>query len=139
MDAPTLEKFKQDLLESRLVTAEQIVKGAKLLNEMTGSGDDDSVRLARAMVKKGYLTSYQAERVLAGRTVGFFFGRYKILDNIGRGSMGRVYKAQDTVLQRRVALKILPRNLASTPKLVARFQREGAASARLNHPNIVQA
>lgn len=139
MRSPAFDKFKGDLLESRLVTADQIADAEKLLNEMTGSGDDDALRLARALVKKGHLTSYQAERVLMGRTVGFFFGRYKILDSIGRGSMGKVYKAQDTVLDRRVALKILPRQLASTPKLVARFRQEGAASARLNHPNIVQA
>ena len=63
-------------------------------------------------------------------------GNYEILTELGRGGMGVVYKARDLSLQRYVALKVLPRHLASNEVHVARFVREARAAAQLNHPNI---
>lgn len=65
------------------------------------------------------------------------FGAYEILETVGQGGMGVVYRAYDTVLRRVVALKILRDDLREQPHLVARFQREAEAFASLNHPNIV--
>lgn len=64
-------------------------------------------------------------------------GKYKILRRIGAGGMGTVYLAQDTLLNRTVALKVLPRERAENPILVRRFQSEARASAMLTHDNIV--
>jgi serine/threonine protein kinase len=61
---------------------------------------------------------------------------YEILELIGKGGMGEVYRARDTNLKRDVALKILPPQFASDPERVARFQREAEVLASLNHPNI---
>jgi predicted Ser/Thr protein kinase len=65
------------------------------------------------------------------------FGNYEILETIGHGGMGIVYRAMDLALDRAVALKVLREDLRSQTHLVARFQREGEAFATLNHPNIV--
>ena len=66
-------------------------------------------------------------------------GEYQILEELGRGGMGRVYKALHTKLDRVVALKVLPRGRVGDQKSIARFEREMKAVGRLVHPNIVQA
>ncbi|REJ97482.1 MAG: hypothetical protein DWQ34_02180 [Planctomycetota bacterium] len=66
-------------------------------------------------------------------------GGYRIIEPIGRGGMGMVYRAEHTSLKRMVALKLLPDELAHNPEAVLRFRREMAAVGRLQHPNIVQA
>jgi len=67
---------------------------------------------------------------------GTALGPYQILATLGAGGMGEVYKAQDTRLDRLVAVKVLPGHLASSPEALARFEREAKAVAALNHPNI---
>jgi len=63
--------------------------------------------------------------------------RYRLLELIGSGGMAMVYRGMDTLLQRRVAIKILREGYASDPAFLARFQREARAAANLDHPNIV--
>lgn len=62
---------------------------------------------------------------------------YEILERIGAGAMGEVYLARDTKLERKIALKVLPAELAESEDRRARFEREAKAIAALNHPNIV--
>jgi len=64
-------------------------------------------------------------------------GRYRILSELGRGGMGIVYKAHDTVLERPVAFKVLPDALRDNPQALENFLREAKSAAKLNHPNIV--
>ena len=69
-------------------------------------------------------------------TAGDKIGPYEILALIGKGGMGEVYRARDTKLDREVAIKVLPDDLAGDPERLARFDREAKVLASLNHANI---
>src|SRR2546422_2760080 len=68
---------------------------------------------------------------------GDSLGPYRVLDKIGAGGMGEVFRARDAKLNRDVAIKVLPEALAQDPAALGRFEREAQAVAALSHPNIL--
>ena len=101
---------------------------------VAATGDDRA--LAKETVTKGFLTKFQAQHILAKRTQ-LFIGPYMLVDRIGEGGMGRIYKAVDRQTQRTVAIKVLIGDKREDPDARARFMREVRANAKLSHPNIV--
>jgi eukaryotic-like serine/threonine-protein kinase len=99
----------------------------------------DSTALADRLVRDNVLTAFQAKRFLSNRPQGLVVGRYIILDRVGSGSMGRVYRAHHVMMDRVVALKIIAPEISSNERVVARFQREMKLVGRLDHPNVVRA
>ena len=138
MSSPTTrvdrETFLDRLRRSGLIPVEQW----PYVESLVPDADRGKV-LARLLVEQGILTRFQAERLLAGRTEGFILGQYRILDELGRGGMGRVFKAQHMTMNRIVALKVLNPKLTETERARQLFLREVKAAAKLSHPNIVAA
>jgi response regulator RpfG family c-di-GMP phosphodiesterase/tRNA A-37 threonylcarbamoyl transferase component Bud32 len=91
------------------------------------------------LVALGLLTEYQAVRIEAGKTYGLIIGNYRVLDRIGAGGMGVVFRAEHTHLRKQVAIKVLALSLASSELVRLRFDSEMRAIAQLQHPNIVTA
>ncbi len=111
------------------------------LKEKTLSGEwpTKDRELASTLVQADWLSEYQARRILGGRINELQMGSYKILDRLGSGSMGRVYKAQHKLMGRMVALKVIAPELTSNERVVKRFLREMKLVALLDHPNVIKA
>lgn len=98
-----------------------------------------AAEVARMLCQRGRLTQFQAEAVCDGRVDDLVLGNYLLLDPLGQGGMGRVYKARHRRMDRVVAIKMVLAKAARSPDAIARFQREARAAARLSHPNIAAA
>ena len=104
-----------------------------------GDPEGDSEQVARRLVEQGVLTKFQAANIYQGRGRGLVFSDYVVLDKIGSGGMGKVYKARDRRDDRVVALKVLLPHAVASPKKLQRFLREVEVASKLDHPNVVAA
>ena len=95
--------------------------------------------LARELVRRGWLTPFQVNALFQGYGPALLHGSYVLLDNLGEGGMGAVYRARNWKLGKVVALKVIRRERLGGESAVRRFEREIRAAARLDHPNIVHA
>ena len=99
----------------------------------------DAQPLSQALVAQGMLTPFQMETILNRKPEKLKIGNYDVLDKLGTGGTGTVFKARHRRMKRVVALKVLARNLGKDKTFVQRFQREVETLAQLSHPNIVMA
>jgi response regulator RpfG family c-di-GMP phosphodiesterase len=99
----------------------------------------ESGGLLELLVDANLLTKYQAARIRAGKSFGLILGNYRILDRIGAGGMGVVYRAEHVRMRRQVAIKVLSVLGDQDMQLALRFFSEMRTVARLQHPNIVTA
>lgn len=93
--------------------------------------------LVAELVKRRWLTTYQAEEVVAGRGQALVLGPYLLLDLLGQGGMGQVFKARHRLMKREVAIKFIRPELLANRDALHRFQREIQALSQVTHPNIV--
>jgi serine/threonine-protein kinase len=127
----TCDDFLQGLRASGLLPPEAVEALA------VRPGRPDPRARASELVERGLLTGYQAEQILAGNADSLVLGQYRILDELGAGGMGRVYKAEHVLMRRAVALKVV--GAAGDGEHHAAFLREIEAAARLSHPHLVAA
>ncbi len=127
------EDFLSILEKSNLLNADQLLAARQSVE-----GLDDATLAAKQLVRDGVVTRWQAAQLLAGRS-SFLLGKYKLIDLLGRGGMGRVFLGRHVTMQRQVALKIVSREIAGNPASLERFLAEARAIAALDHPAIVQA
>jgi WD40 repeat protein/serine/threonine protein kinase len=97
----------------------------------------DAAALIDELVRRRWLTPYQANRLLDGRAAELLLGQYVVLEMLGEGGMGQVLKVRHRGLDRIQVLKLIRPALLGSPQALARFQREARAAARLAHVNIV--
>ena len=99
--------------------------------------DSSPKEMLTALVAAGLVTKFQAGLLRAGKYKGFRLGSYVILDKLGAGGMGQVFRARHATLPKEVAIKVLPPSFKSDPVALARFVREARTCAAISHPNIV--
>jgi serine/threonine-protein kinase len=137
--ASTAKQILERAIAQKLLTEEQALELARLRHDRKG---DDGVAPAveELAIEKGYLTEEQATR-LRQEQEGFDLRReiagYRIIEKIGSGTMGTVYKAKQVSLDRVVAMKVLSPHLSRKRDYVEQFLREARAIAKLNHPNVI--
>jgi serine/threonine-protein kinase len=98
----------------------------------------DPRALGRELIDRGWLTPYQVNQLLQGKIAGLELGPYLLLERLGEGGMGQVFKARHRRLHRVDALKVLRPEYRDTDNADRRFRREAQAVARLDHPHLVR-
>ncbi|MFQ5732968.1 MAG: protein kinase [Planctomycetaceae bacterium] len=135
MDTPPivgefLELLKQcDLLPSGRYA--DIVAGLEL------DAEESAETVAKTLIRRGLLTRFQAERLLTGRSRGFFYGPYKLLEIIGCGGMSRVFLAEDATTGEQIALKALAERYEHDAGMFARLKLESFVGKKVRHPNVL--
>ncbi|MBY0528532.1 MAG: protein kinase [Gemmataceae bacterium] len=99
----------------------------------------DARSLARELIRRGWLTPYQVNQLFLGRGNQLLLGSYILLERLGEGGMGQVFKARHQTLGRIAALKVIRKDRLSNREALHRFQREIQAVSQLSHPNVVVA
>src|SRR5262249_34471953 len=95
--------------------------------------------LAGELLNRGWLTPYQINQLFLGKAGSITFGPYLILERLGEGGAGQVFKARHQKMNRVVALKVVRKELLADADVVSRFYREIQIVSQLDHPNVVHA
>ena len=124
MAKPKVDNFIDLLRRSALVEKDQL---NRVLLEMKKQADGKPITdvdfVGASLIEAGLLTGWQCDKLMEGRHKGFFLGKYKLLDHLGTGGMSSVYLAEHVLMQRRVAIKVLPKHRVEDSSYLARFHR----------------
>lgn len=150
MSEVSFDSYTQLLTRSELLSPEQVDERLRLFRDSAssdGNGDssergdersDDVQAFAEYLVREQIVTPWQNSHLMRGRFKGLKFGKFRVLRLLGAGGMGRVFLAEDEMLRRKVALKVLPKSKTRNKRSIQRFYQEARALAKLDHPNIVR-
>jgi serine/threonine protein kinase/WD40 repeat protein len=124
----------QDVLrQQKLLTTAQLA-------ELSKAGRDTNPRaLAKRLLERNWLTPYQVNQLLQGRGHELAMGPYVLLERLGEGGAGQVFKARHQKLERVAALKVIRKELLADAEILSRFYREIQVLSQLDHPNVVHA
>ena len=130
--AESAQKVIHELTQAGLLSSEHVTK----YGEEIDTGAD---ALLTRLVEDGHITEYQADKFKNGKASDIYFGDYVVLDKLGQGGMGTVLLARHRVMDRKVAIKVLPVTVMESKDAVARFYQEVKVAAQLKHENVVHA
>jgi serine/threonine-protein kinase len=134
MSSATISSFVEGLFLSQVLDKEQREEVIQLQESSR-----DARTLAQELLRREWLTAFQINQIFLGKGGGLQLGPFLLLERIGEGGMGQVYKARQKLLNRFVALKVIRKECLGNPKSVLRFLREIRAASQLCHPHIVRA
>src|SRR5438067_7997324 len=132
--AASLARFVSALVAHHLLDPGQLAEVRVLSQNCRGPSD-----LARILLERDWLTPFQINEVSRGRAFRLLIGPYLLLERLGKGGMGEVFKVRHRTMRRLAALKVLLPGPLAKPGGPSRFLREFRAAARLDHPNTVHA
>ena len=135
MSELTLARFLDVIHRSRLIDKDRLTQ---LLSPADVARPTTIEAVATRLKSSGLVTEWQLKNLLKGRSRGFFLGDYTLLSHLGSGGMSSVFLARHRLIDRNVAIKILPQSRAEDQAFLRRFEREARATAILGHPNIVR-
>jgi serine/threonine protein kinase/WD40 repeat protein len=131
----TVAALVDELRQSPLLNRSQVDEiSLQLLQRFT-----EPMTLAKELLKRGWLTPYQVNQLLQGRGRELMLGPYVLLERLGEGGAGQVFKARHLKMNRIVALKLIRQELLTDAAVVGRFYREIQIVSQLDHPNVVHA
>ncbi|MFO0865816.1 MAG: protein kinase [Gemmataceae bacterium] len=135
---PPGHQLLQRILEAKLILSDEL---EGLPTEALAALEADTTResVLRVLRNQNLLTDYQLNRIKCGAMHGLVLGNYRLLDRLGVGGMGTVYRGEHILMRRKVAIKVLQNTLQDDPIVLERFFAEMRAVANMNHPNIVAA
>ncbi|WP_459555214.1 protein kinase domain-containing protein [Lacunimicrobium album] len=141
MGKPTTGEELLAVLESSQLVHKNLLDTLRTQLKSLGPTAQDPQKLALILIKNKVCTTYQVRQLLEGRFKGFYIGKYKFLELLGAGGMGKVYLAEQITMQRLVAIKVVRQNIPKhmQKEVLARFTREARAVAGLQHHNIIRA
>ncbi len=135
MSIPSTAELIRLLRAGHLLTPAQLDEAAGPL----AAQHPEPRELARELVARGWLTPYQVNQMFLGRAAELLLGSYVLLERLGEGGMGQVFKARHWKMGTVVALKLIRKERLASAATVKRFEREIRAAAQLDHPHIVRA
>ena len=131
----SLDEFVQSLTDTGILPVAEVTSFVGSMAEDRAGVDVE--KLARELVRQQKLTRFQASVIFRRQARGLRFGDFLVLDKIGSGGMGQVFKAENRRTREIVALKLLRASYTKSQNAVTRFYREAGMAARLKHPNLV--
>ncbi|MBL8798635.1 MAG: serine/threonine protein kinase [Planctomycetia bacterium] len=134
MTNESIATFISAIKDHRLLDDHELTSLADLQSQCT-----EPLSLAQQLMERGSLTRYQTEQIFRGDTRKLVLGQYILLEPVGEGGMGQVYKARHMRMKRIVALKVIRKEVAGDAFAMERFNQEIEAAGKLQHPNVVAA
>lgn len=133
----SLEDFCRQISELSLLSESELTSARSTIK--SAPSNEATKEFARKLVRQKKMTAFQAQQLYNGNGSTLMLGNYLVLEKIGQGGMGMVFKSLHRRMDRLVAVKVLPPTMVKTASSIQRFQREVRAVAKLDHPNIVAA